>query len=75
MSSFQLTFDASDYLGSMLNLSLFKSDVEYPQLDEKLDKKDWRNHGYVALVQAFYDSSENSIGKSNSYLPCTHIQT
>ncbi|KAJ3654443.1 hypothetical protein Zmor_013632 [Zophobas morio] len=56
-----LTFDASDYLGSMLNLSLFKSDVEYPQLDEKLDKKDWRNHGYVALVQAFYDSSENSI--------------
>lgn len=45
----------------MLNLSIFKANVEYPQLDKDFDKKDWRNHAYVALVAAFYDARENSI--------------
>ncbi|RZC36911.1 endothelin-converting enzyme 1-like, partial [Asbolus verrucosus] len=56
-----LTFSPTDYLHSILNLTLFKYHIEFPQLDEVISKKDWRNHAYVALVQAFYDHSENSI--------------
>ncbi|XP_008194353.1 neprilysin-2 [Tribolium castaneum] len=56
-----LTLDSSDYLGCRLNISLFSDAVDYQELDKLLDKKDWRHHSYVALVQAFYDKNENSI--------------
>jgi hypothetical protein len=47
----------------MMNVTLFTQRVFYERLDNPSSKDDWRNHAHATVTNAFYDQSENSIGK------------
>ncbi|XP_069163087.1 neprilysin-2 isoform X2 [Procambarus clarkii] len=56
-----LEISGGDLLESMRNLTVFGTNYSFKRLREKIDKKDWRNHGAAAVVNAFYSPLENSI--------------
>ncbi|XP_008202440.2 neprilysin-2-like [Nasonia vitripennis] len=49
------------YLKSQLSLRLFKLAYDFEQLRKPVNKTDWISHGRSAIVNAFYDPTENSI--------------
>lgn len=51
------------YLKSQLSLRLFKLAYDFDQLRKPVNKTDWISHGRAAIVNAFYDPTENSIRK------------
>jgi predicted metalloendopeptidase len=52
---------ADDYLGNALRLTQWDKQFKFGRLREKVDKTSWLEHSLVAMVNAFYSSSENSI--------------
>lgn len=55
----ELTDD--NYLGGILNLTLFGVEYSFSKLRKPVNKSDWVTHGRPAIVNAFYSSIENSI--------------
>ncbi|EFA03192.1 neprilysin-2 [Tribolium castaneum] len=56
-----LSVDRSKYLGSMRNVTLHSWRINYAKLNERVDKKDWREHSYAVVTNAFYDQNGNNI--------------
>lgn len=56
-----LKMDTNDYLGNSVQLSLWNRNYKYGRLREKVDKKSWKDHSLVAVVNAFYSGSTNSM--------------
>ncbi|XP_068217910.1 neprilysin-2 isoform X3 [Palaemon carinicauda] len=56
-----LQISSGDLLDNMRNLTVFGTDYSFKRLREEIDKKDWKNHGAAAVVNAFYSPLENSI--------------
>ncbi|XP_064087548.1 neprilysin-2-like isoform X3 [Macrobrachium nipponense] len=56
-----LQISSGDLLENMRNLTVFGTDYSFKRLREQIDKKDWKNHGAAAVVNAFYSPLENSI--------------
>lgn len=56
-----LEISDGELLENMRNLTIFGTDYSFKRLREKVDKKDWRNHGAAAVVNAYYSPLENSI--------------
>ncbi|XP_069992152.1 neprilysin-2-like [Penaeus vannamei] len=56
-----LEISNGDLLENMRNLTIFGTNYSFKKLREKIDKKDWKNHGAAAVVNAFYSPLENSI--------------
>ncbi|XP_042232177.1 neprilysin-2-like isoform X3 [Homarus americanus] len=56
-----LEISSGELLENMRNMTIFGTDYSFKRLREKIDKKDWRNHGSAAVVNAFYSPLENSI--------------
>lgn len=42
-------------------MTIFGTDYSFKRLRDKVDKKDWKNHGAAAVVNAYYSPIENSI--------------
>lgn len=58
-----LELNSSDYLGSILNLTIFGTNFSFGRLRKPVNKTEWITHGRPAVVNAFYSSIENSIRK------------
>ena len=58
-----LELSSDNYLGSILNLTLFGTEYAFTKLRKPVNKTDWVSHGRPAVVNAFYSSIENSIRK------------
>ncbi|MPC12879.1 Membrane metallo-endopeptidase-like 1 [Portunus trituberculatus] len=56
-----LVISDGELLENMRNLTIFGTDYSFKRLREKVNKKDWRNHGAAAVVNAYYSPLENSI--------------
>ncbi|XP_044750363.1 neprilysin-2 isoform X4 [Coccinella septempunctata] len=56
-----LEMDENNYMGSVLNLTLFGTQFSFKRLRQPVNKTDWITHGRPAIVNAFYSSIENSI--------------
>ncbi|XP_050738565.1 neprilysin-2-like isoform X4 [Eriocheir sinensis] len=56
-----LTISSGDLLENMRNMTIFGTDYSFKRLREKVNKKDWKNHGAAAVVNAYYSPLENSI--------------
>ncbi|CAL1682614.1 unnamed protein product [Lasius platythorax] len=56
-----LELNSSDYLGSILNLTIFGTNFSFGRLRKPVNKTEWITHGRPAIVNAFYSSIENSI--------------
>ncbi|KAG0730217.1 Neprilysin-2 [Chionoecetes opilio] len=56
-----LIITKGNLLENMRNLTIFGTDYSFKRLREKVNKKDWRNHGAAAVVNAYYSPLENSI--------------
>ncbi|XP_015511770.2 neprilysin-2 isoform X1 [Neodiprion lecontei] len=56
-----LELNPDDYIGSILNLTLFGTEYSFGRLRKPVNKSDWVSHGRPAIVNAFYSSIENSI--------------
>lgn len=56
-----LEVDYDNYLNFVLNVTIFKTDKTIEQLWKINNKTDWTTHSYSTAVNAFYDSSENSM--------------
>ncbi|RZF35771.1 hypothetical protein LSTR_LSTR012069 [Laodelphax striatellus] len=50
-----------DYIGAVLNVAKFRGDRSLGRLRDPVNKTDWISHGRPAIVNAFYNSLENSI--------------
>lgn len=59
----RLELDPDNYLGSILNLTIFGTDFSFGRLRQPVNKTEWITHGRPAVVNAFYSSIENSIRK------------
>lgn len=57
----QLVISDGELLENMRNLTIFGTDYSFKRLRQKVDKKDWKNHGAAAVVNAYYSPLENSI--------------
>jgi predicted metalloendopeptidase len=57
----ELDIQEGDYLGNVLKLIKWYREFTNKRLRQPVDKKDWVDHSYVALVNAFYNPSVNSI--------------
>ena len=57
----------NDYLQAGLNVSIFKKDYTISQLRKPVNKSDWTSHGASSVVNAYFSSQENSIGKSEKF--------
>ena len=72
----KVNMEENDYLGNVLKLSKYFTKYYALQLREAVDPDDWREHRYVALVNAFYNPSLNNFefpagilqGKKNFYI-------
>lgn len=49
------------------NFTKFETDLAISQLRKPVNKTDWRYHGSAAVVNAFFDPTENSIGKATNF--------
>lgn len=47
----------------MQSVSLFFGDYYNKKLRQPVNKTEWINHAYPTVVNAFYSSTQNSIGK------------
>ncbi|XP_014481617.1 PREDICTED: neprilysin-11 isoform X1 [Dinoponera quadriceps] len=56
-----LELNSDDYLGSILNLTIFGTDFSFGRLRQPVNKTEWISHGRPAVVNAYYSSIENSI--------------
>ncbi|XP_012252045.2 neprilysin-2 isoform X2 [Athalia rosae] len=56
-----LELSPDDYIGSILNLTLFGTEYSFEKLRKPVNKSEWISHGRPAVVNAFYSSIENSI--------------
>ncbi|XP_065215808.1 neprilysin-2 isoform X2 [Planococcus citri] len=57
----KLEIDPNEYYMSLLNLTKFGTDYSFSKLREPVNKTDWITHSRPAVVNAFYNSLENSI--------------
>ena len=62
LSSFQLALDSSHYLENALNITKFFNKVSFQRFRQPINRTDWTNHASVAIVNAFYNWHQNSIG-------------
>ena len=51
----------SDYFGNEVGLGQWNRRFKYGRLRQRVDKDDWVEHSLVALVNAFYNPSVNSM--------------
>jgi len=58
-----LELSPTDYVGSILNLTIFGTNFAFSRLRKPVNKTEWVAHGRPAIVNAFYSSIENSIRK------------
>jgi len=58
-----LELNPGDYLGNILNLTIFGMNFTFGRLRKPVNKAEWISHGRPAIVNAFYSSIENSIRK------------
>ena len=56
-----LKIDERNFFASMVKITKFDSDKTFKTFRKLVNRCDWETHSYVALVNAFYSSSENSI--------------
>lgn len=56
-----LELSFGDYLGSILNLTIFGTNFSFGRLRKPVNKTEWITHARPAIVNAFYSSIENSI--------------
>lgn len=61
MSNFQVHVDTNNFLRSNLNISLFYTEKFIRQFRKPVNKTEWILHSYPVVVNAYYDSLENSI--------------
>lgn len=58
-----LKINRNEYLKSYLRINLFATKKDMVKFREPVNKTSWEDHSDVALVNAFYSPSENSIRK------------
>lgn len=61
-----LEIDENNYLSSILNINIFGTDHKFSKLRKPLNKTDWVTHTNPAIVNAFYEPTENSIRKNRN---------
>ena len=54
-----LSMDESKYFDNLLSLARFRNEYYDSRLREPVDKNDWRDNSFVALVNAFYSFNQN----------------
>ena len=59
----KLEIREDDYLMANINFSIFDMDVYVDNYRKPVNKSDWVNHGYSAVVNAFYNRYENSLSE------------
>ena len=59
----ELSISDDNFFQNVLNRRTFHTNKSYKKLREPADKKDWKRYGETAVVDAFYSSVHNSIGK------------
>lgn len=59
-----LRLNGENYFESMLKIYRFGVEKNFRKLRKAVDKRDWESHAEVAVVNAFYDPSENRIGEN-----------
>ncbi|KAG8299924.1 NEDD8 protease nep2 [Homalodisca vitripennis] len=57
----QLDIDQDQYFEALIDLSRWENDYMFRQLREVVNRTDWRSHGTVTEVNAFYVPWENSM--------------
>ncbi|XP_031634008.1 neprilysin-2-like isoform X2 [Contarinia nasturtii] len=59
----KLEIDENNYLSSFLNKNIFGTDYAFSKLRKPVNKTEWvtGRHSYAAVVNAFYEPTENSI--------------
>jgi predicted metalloendopeptidase len=60
-----LEINNQEFFKSYLKLNRFSTKKEMSKFRERVNKTDWEDHAEVALVNAFYSPSENSIRESD----------
>ncbi|KAG8324184.1 NEDD8 protease nep2 [Homalodisca vitripennis] len=58
-----LDIDQDQYFEALIDLSRWENDYMFRQLREVVNRTDWRSHGTVTEVNAFYVPWENSMSK------------
>ena len=58
-----LEVDSNSYLKSKINIRIFDTIRGLEEYRKPVNKSDWTTHGNSAIVNAFYNPSENSIRK------------
>ena len=58
----KLEIKDDDYFQSNLNLHIFHLEENLSRLRKPVNRSSWIDHGYPAIVNAFYNLRENSIG-------------
>ena len=61
-----LNVDENNFFDSIFNTKKFEIDRSFKVLYEPFNKSDWRYFSGASVVNAFYDSTKNSIGKLKS---------
>ncbi|XP_046689150.1 neprilysin-2-like, partial [Homalodisca vitripennis] len=56
-----LDIDKDQYFEALVDLSRWANDYKFRQLREEVNRTDWRSHGTVTTVNAFYYHMENSM--------------
>lgn len=64
-----LEIEPESFLKSHLNIQLFSLKNVLEKWRKPVDKNHWTTHGHVAIVNAFYQPSENSIRKNITHIP------
>lgn len=56
-----------NYFQNTMNIRRFLMEYDAQHLRKPVNKTEWITHGYAAIVNAFYDPSENSIREFFAY--------
>uniref|UniRef100_A0A1B6KIH3 Peptidase M13 C-terminal domain-containing protein n=1 Tax=Graphocephala atropunctata TaxID=36148 RepID=A0A1B6KIH3_9HEMI len=56
-----LSIDNDQYFEALVDLSQWANNYRFRQLREEVNRTDWRSHGSVTMVNAFYNPLENSM--------------
>lgn len=54
------------YLESMQNVTLNSWKISNAKLNEPVNKRDWSEHSFAVVTNAFYDQNGNNIGEENT---------
>uniref|UniRef100_A0A1B6F4Q7 Peptidase M13 N-terminal domain-containing protein n=1 Tax=Cuerna arida TaxID=1464854 RepID=A0A1B6F4Q7_9HEMI len=57
----ELDIDKDQYFEALVDLSRWANNYRFRQLREEVNRTDWRSHGTVTMVNAFYNPMENSM--------------